>query len=362
MPEQNSSVFLLSEKSFRNRKQNEGIGIGILLRKAEKRKNHDMMISVNKESRIKIKNRREIKMKDKVYAQLYSLLRTNQKDLIHSLEKISEIGYDGVELMGTYTAGLGISEYKKLLSDLHLDPISSHGLNGEKDYEEAREIGIKYTDIRAEIQAYTREGILKTCEQMNEEGKIRSRYGLKAVLHNHSQEFRWVKGEEGKTRVYDLLIANTDPLYVGFEFDVGWGAFSGVDPVEFVKKYPGRFPLIHVKEADRTAVSDDELEHFPKEVLVLGAPVKPVHPEAGQTGIERGFSFFSARQARMLYECRTWNGRLGEGIIDWKELVKVCEAQGTEAYISEREYYGYEGGNDDAAVCAKQDYDFLRSL
>lgn len=301
-------------------------------------------------------------MENKVYAQLYSLLRTNQKDLISSLEKISEIGYDGVELMGTYTAGMSISEYKKFLEELHLTPISTHGLNGEQDYAIAQELGIRYTDIRADIQSYTRDGVLRACEQMNEEGKIRAKYGMKAVLHNHSQEFRWIEGEEGKARVYDVLIENTDPVYVGFEFDVGWGAFSGVDPIEFVKKYPGRFPLIHVKEANRVAENDDELEHFPKEVLALGQPVKPVHPEAGQSGFERGFSFFSAQQARMLYECRTWNCRLGQGIIDWKALIAACEAQGTQAYISEREYYGYEGGNHDAALCAKHDYEFLRSL
>lgn len=301
-------------------------------------------------------------MKNKVYAQLYSLLRTNQKDLIPSLEKMSEIGYDGVELMGTYTAGLSIPEYKKLLQDLRLDPISSHGLNGEQDYEIAQELGIRYTDIRADIQDYTRDGVLRTCEVMDREGKLRAKYGMKAVLHNHSQEFRWIQGEEGKTRVYDVLIANTDPLYVGFEFDVGWGAFSGVDPVEFIRKYPKRFPLIHVKEANRVASCDDELEHFPKEVLALGNPIKPEHPKAGKNGFERGFSFFSAEQARLLYECRTWNCRLGEGIIDWKALVAACEEQGTQAYISEREYYGYEGGKNDPAVCAKDDYEFLRKL
>lgn len=301
-------------------------------------------------------------MKNKVYAQLYSLLRTNQEDLITSLEKISEIGYDGVELMGTYTAGMSVGEYRKFLEELKLDPISTHGLNGERDYAIAMELGIRYTDIRADIKDYTRDGVLKACEQMNKEGKLRTKYGMKAVLHNHSQEFRWIQGEEGKTRVYDVLIANTDPAYVGFEFDVGWGAFSGINPVEFVKKYPGRFPLIHVKEAGRTAICDDELEHFPKEVLTLGKPIKPAHPEAGKNGIERGFSFFSARQARMLYECRTWNCRLGEGIIDWRALKEACEAQGTEGYISEREYYGYEGGNHDAVLCAKHDYDYLRNL
>lgn len=301
-------------------------------------------------------------MKNKVYAQLYSLLRTNQKDLVKSLETFSSIGYDGVELMGTNTAGMSGSEYRMFLRDLKLNPISSHGLRGEKDFDLAAEIGVKYTDIRPDVEDNSREYILRECEVMNKEGKLRAKHGLKAVIHNHSQEFRWIKGEEGKTRVYDLLIANTDPLYVNFEFDVGWGAFAGVDPVEFVKIYPGRFPLIHVKEASRLAKYDEELEHFPKEVLALGKPITSEHPEAGQTDYARGFSFFSAEQAKLLYDARSWNGKLGEGIINWKALVEACEAQGTEAYISEREWYSYKGAKDDPVVCAKQDYEFLRSL
>ena len=301
-------------------------------------------------------------MEGKVYAQLYSFLRTNQEDLIPSLEAMSKIGYDGVELMGTYMAGMSVQEYKQFLKDLNLDPLSSHGLKGEEDFEIAQELGIRYTDIRAELTSYTRDAVLRACEEMNEAGKLRAEYGMKAVLHNHSQEFRWIEGEEGKTRAYDLLISNTDPAYVGFEFDVGWGAFSGVDPVEYVKKYPGRFPLIHVKETNRTARNDDELEHFPKEVLALGPPIQPVHPQAGKTGFERGCSFFSAEQARILYHSRDWNCRLGEGIIDWKALKDACEAQGTVAYVSEREYYSYEGGGGDAVTCAEHDYKFLRAL
>ena len=301
-------------------------------------------------------------MEGKVYAQLYSFLRTNQEDLIPSLEAMSKIGYDGVELMGTYMAGMSVQEYKQFLKDLNLDPLSSHGLKGEEDFEIAQELGIRYTDIRAELTSYTRDAVLRACEEMNKAGKLRAEYGMKAVLHNHSQEFRWIEGEEGKTRAYDLLISNTDPAYVGFEFDVGWGAFSGVDPVEYVKKYPGRFPLIHVKETNRTARNDDELEHFPKEVLALGPPIQPVHPQAGKTGFERGCSFFSAEQARILYHSRDWNCRLGEGIIDWKALKDACEAQGTVAYVSEREYYSYEGGGGDAVTCAEHDYEFLRAL
>lgn len=301
-------------------------------------------------------------MKGKVYAQLYTFLKTNQKELIPSLRMMSEIGFDGVELMGTYTAGLSLHEYKAFLKELHLDPISSHNLKTEEDWAFGQELGVRFTDIRPDMGDYSYDSIMKAAEEMNKQAEARLKYRIHAVLHNHSQEFRWVKGQEGINRVYDLLIQNTDPALVGFEFDVGWGAFSGVDVVEFVKKYPGRFPVIHVKETNRTSKNDDELEHFPAAVLALGKPITPFNSGAAKSGHLKNMCYFTEEQARILYAGRNWNCRLGNGIIDWKALSEALEAQGIVAYIDEREYYDYEGGNDDPYTCAKQDYEFLRAL
>lgn len=301
-------------------------------------------------------------MKGKIYAQLYSILKTNQKRSLEALQQLAEIGYDGVELMGTNTCGLTKEEYKKLIRELQLDVISSHNLKTEEDFAWANEMGIHYTDIRADLGDGSYEAILKASEEMNRQGKLRAKYGIRAVLHNHSQEFRHVKGMENEeVRVYDVLIQNTDPEYVNYELDCGWCAFSGCDPVEYVKKYPGRFPLVHVKEALRTAYCDDELEHFPKDVLKIGVPVAPVNPKAAKEGFLADINLFTEEQASIMYWSRHWNGRLGDGIIDWKALSEALEAQGVEAYISEREYYSYEGGGT-AYICAKQDYEYLKQL
>lgn len=160
---------------------------------------------------------------------------------------------------------------------------------------------------------------------------------------------------------YKKLIQNTDPDYVNFELDCGWCAFSGCDPTEYVRKYPGRFPLVHVKEALRTAYCDDELEHFPKDVLKIGMPVGPVNPKAAKEGFLADINLFTEEQASIMYWSRHWNGRLGDGIIDWKALSDALEAQGVEAYICEREYYSYEGGGT-AYICAQQDYEYLKQL
>ena len=90
-------------------------------------------------------------MKGKIYAQLYSILKTNQKRSLEALRQLSEIGYDRVELMGTNTCGMSNDEYKKLIQDLHLDPISSYNLKTEEDFAWGNEMGVRYTDISWKI-------------------------------------------------------------------------------------------------------------------------------------------------------------------------------------------------------------------
>ena len=301
------------------------------------------------------------RLKGKICAQLYTLLKTNQTKSIEVLKQLSEIGFDGVELMGTFTGNMTTQEYKDYIKSLNLKVVSSHNLSTEKDFAWAQEMGIPHADIRPDMGDGSYDAVMKACDAMNEAGKLRAKYGIKAVLHNHSQEFRWVDGKEGGMRIYDMLAQNTDPQYVGFELDCGWCAFSGANPVDFVKKYPGRFPVIHAKEAGRTAYCDDELEHFPADVLKIGGPV-PNNPKRVKTGHLADISLFTAEQANILYWGRYWNVKLGNGIIDWKELSDALEAQGIEAYICEREYFDYDGGEGDPYTCAKQDYEYLLSL
>jgi sugar phosphate isomerase/epimerase len=39
-----------------------------------------------------------------------------------------------------------------------------------------------------------------------------------------------------------------DPNLVQFEMDCFWVTHAGQDPVTFLKKHPGRFPLLHIKD------------------------------------------------------------------------------------------------------------------
>ena len=69
--------------------------------------------------------------------------------------------------------------------------------------------------------------------------------GMIAAWHNHEFEFQPL--EDG-TIPYDYLIENLKDEGVVFEMDVHWVAFAGEDPVKWFEKYPGMFPLWHVKD------------------------------------------------------------------------------------------------------------------
>jgi Sugar phosphate isomerases/epimerases len=291
-------------------------------------------------------------MKNKVYAQLYSIVRQSKEGHIDALKAFSEMGYDGVELLGSTTDGLSQSDFKKLLKDLNLDVISSHSLKNEKDYEFAADLGARYCVIGINCNDSSRDKLLASCEEWNAQGKKIAESGLKAVLHNHAEEFWWVDDKEGGTRIYDLFLENTDPKYVNFQIDVGWVGRAGVKPEEYITKYAGRFSLVHVKECNKAATTHEELRHFPTKVLQLGPPK-----------VVNGIPYFSEEQIRLLDESRMWNVELGKGLLDFPAIVKAADAQGCMAYNNEREYYRLDAVPDgDPVKCAKLDYEYLRSL
>lgn len=90
----------------------------------------------------------------------------------------------------------------------------------------------------------TTKDLLTQCKYLNEIGKLCKQSGIKFGYHNHSHEFQKV---EGKT-MYDVMLENTDPEYVFFEMDVFWTVWGQNSPVNYFKKYPGRFKMFHIKD------------------------------------------------------------------------------------------------------------------
>lgn len=291
-------------------------------------------------------------MDKKVYAQVYSLIRTFPQGLKDALKFFSEVGYDGVELIGTNTDGMTQDEFKSYLEELNLDVIVLHATGKPGEVEFAHKVGARYITTDLENLVPTREALLLVCEELNKKGQEYAKQGLKLVVHNHDDEFDWVDGEENQTYIYDFILQHTDPTLVNLEFDIGWAARMGVDCGAFIRKYPGRFPLIHVKDCMEVAKTRAEAEHFPKRIFANGLPRDP----------KTGVPILTDEIKHAIDESRNWNKALGKGIVDWKDVLSAAEEQGCEAYISEREYYHYPESDGTAKCCAKLDYEFLRNL
>jgi sugar phosphate isomerase/epimerase len=81
-------------------------------------------------------------------------------------------------------------------------------------------------------------------ELFNKFGEQCQGAGLKFAYHNHDFEFEVIDG----IRPMDLLLEETDKNLVSFELDLYWIIKAGEDPLGYIKKYPNRFPLWHIKD------------------------------------------------------------------------------------------------------------------
>ena len=274
---------------------------------------------------------------EKRYIQLYSIRDEVAKDFVGSLKRLAEIGYTGVEFAGGNYGGLSAAELKKVLADLKLEPISSHIMSamvpGQLDY--AKELGVRYLIDPMKNIANDDEA-LAFAKELNETGKLCKDKGLLFGYHNHRHEF--IEGKDGT--LMDTLLLNTDPDLVCFQLDVGWATCAGVDVPAFIRKYAGRFKMIHVKECSVVAGAEPmpDFSKFPRDEN--GRPQIP--PEVMQKFAEQN----------------KWNVAAGKGVIDWAAVRDAALAQGAEAFIIEREY-DYAG---DIFKCVEEDCAYLKSL
>jgi sugar phosphate isomerase/epimerase len=125
----------------------------------------------------------------------------------------------------------------------------------------------------------------KLIDIFNKAGEATQKAGIQFCYHNHNFEFT----KYGDTTAYDYLLNTVDPKLVKFEMDCFWVTHAGADPVAYFKKYPGRFPLLHIKDMKDKPAASHELDAK----MGLFAPVgkgtinwKRIFAAAGQGGME----------------------------------------------------------------------------
>ncbi len=214
--------------------------------------------------------------------QLYSIRDDMKANPLETLTKLAEMGYTNVEhanYVDRKFYGYKPTEFKKVLADLGLSMPSGHTVfnhdhwdAGKKDFsdkwkytvEDAATLGQEFviSPWMAEDIRKDRDALMAFLEVFNKNGELCAASGMKFGYHNHHFEFaEKVNGE----MLYDIILQNTDPKLVIQQLDFGNMINAGAKPMDTLKKYPGRFPSLHVKDEIKSNGGND-----PYESTVLG--------------------------------------------------------------------------------------------
>jgi sugar phosphate isomerase/epimerase len=254
--------------------------------------------------------------------QLYTVNTPMQEDAAGTLKQLRDIGFAEVE-----SAGFGkrsARQFRELLDDAGLVCPSAHLRFGVDNlgatFEDAHALGAVYATSGSLLPAASSKPVMsldeakRTAELTNRIGAAAKRAGLQYVYHNHDFEF----ADHGGAVGYDVLLRECDPELVKFEIDCGWMIFAGRNPIDYFKKYPNRFPMIHVKD------------FLPAQA---GA-------NAGGAASMQG-------------------AELGRGVVDYKPIFAAAQKAGLKHYFVEQEG---PFSRMNQLQAARVDYDYLHSM
>jgi sugar phosphate isomerase/epimerase len=205
--------------------------------------------------------------------QLYSFRNEFKKDVPGTLQKISEMGIRQIEGGGSY--GLPLDEYKQMLAKNKLTMVSIGAdykqleTNPMEVVKEAKAFGAKYVMCAwvPHGESFTTADADKAIAVFNAAGKVLKENGITFCYHAHGYEF----GPYKDGTLFDYMASKMNPAYANFEMDVFWVKHPGQDPVALLKKYPGRFKMMHLKDR-RPGTPNTQDGHAPDETnVVLGA-------------------------------------------------------------------------------------------
>jgi sugar phosphate isomerase/epimerase len=182
--------------------------------------------------------------------QLYTVRKEMERSVEQTLARVAEVGYKEVELAGLFQRTP--AQFASLLKANGLTAPSGHlGLDvmrtaWDKALDDSATIGHKYVVVawvppeeRSSVDAARKLG-----EDFNRAGEAARKRGLTFAYHNHDFEFAPL----GSTTCYDVLLATCEPGLVDFELDLFWITKAGKDPLAYLARQPGRFPMVHVKD------------------------------------------------------------------------------------------------------------------
>lgn len=268
--------------------------------------------------------------------QLWSVKDALAADEDATLGQIAKIGYRELEI---YELPKSPSSFKKKCTDLGMTLVGGHfylhSLKSQHAIDVSRELGLRYmiaifptlrslgdadiskmsdAQLNPLYEKITLDDYKWNAEQFNRFGEILKRQGLQFGYHNHAVDLKRFGGAVG----FDTLIESTDPNLVVFEMDCGHVIHAGADPIAYLRKFPTRIQLLHLKD------------------------------------LKRGYGISSSFDA----EHKDTNAEIGAGVIDWRNLFRVAK-QGDVKHC----FVEHEGAMDRPPLQAiARSYDYLQRI
>lgn len=188
----------------------------------------------------------------------YTFRNEFSKDIPGTLDYIKSLGIDNIEFSNLFGQN---AHDMKVMIDRRGIRCTSYGVSWDDlmtkrstVIENAKILGANYVRVAwvPHDKPWDLEFTRKTAATFNEIGRELKSHGLLFCYHNHGYEFQ----PYGKGTLFDVLVQETNPEYVGYEIDILWAYFPGQDPARLIKKYPKRFKLMHLKDL-KTGVQGD---------------------------------------------------------------------------------------------------------
>jgi sugar phosphate isomerase/epimerase len=259
-----------------------------------------------------------------VGVQLYTVRDAMKTDFAGTLARVAQVGYKEVEFAGYFDHSA--KDVSALLKKNGLTSPSCHVGYDVVEKKLTEQIEISHTIGHKfivcpwidEKQRVEPDGYKRAAELFQKAGEQSLKAGIQFAYHNHTFEFQPSAALDGKLP-YDFLLAATDPKYVKMELDLCWISVAGKDPVDYFNKYPGRFPLVHVKDMKKLPKGEE------------GPTTNPDKEMPNMTEV-------------------------GAGIIDWKRIFSHSDKAGIQHYFVEHDFPG------DAFASITKSYAYLSTL
>lgn len=270
--------------------------------------------------------------KFKIGLQLYSVRDDMKADMRKTLQEVKDMGYDCVEFAGYF--GKTAEEIRAMLDEIGLECVSVHQTHGvfienfEENAKFLKTLGAKYSGIpwmnKDEIVTEKFISDVKTV------GEKLKNEGITLVYHNHEFEFE----KTGDQFILDWLYSSVDASLLQTQLDTCWVKYGGQDPVEYLKKYAGRAPIVHLKD-----FVCDNFASGPVYALIDENGVADNKPK---TRDENGFKFMP----------------VGYGMQDFPSIIKAAEEAGADIFIVEQD----QSPDRPALESARMSREYLKTL